>query len=590
MTAEVGADPRPARREDPAPKKRRLPRPAADLPGVSPSTVVADPEASAAAAPEAQVRRTARGRRRPWRSPLTWRILLLNLLVLVIPVMGLLHLDQYRDSLITAELDGLRSQGRSFALSLGSTAVVASNAGRERLMSELTRNLMRLLLTDSNVRARVFAIDGTLIADSFRLGRLGDDLVQVVELPPPDDGSLLRRLTRFYDGVVNWLPGLGDLPRYTEAAIQRASNYIEAERALAGESRGMVRLDRNGRLVLSVAVPVQRYRKVLGALMLSKDGSEVAAAVYDRRRDVLLVFAVAFAVTVLLSFYLAGTIARPIRQLARSAERVRHGKGRQFEIPDFTRRDDEIGDLSGALREMTEALRARLDAIEGFAADVAHEIKNPLTSLRSAVETVARIDDPAQQKKLITIILDDVQRLDRLISDISDASRLDAELSRADSEAVNVGDMLHALVEVNKATATREGPRFELKMAEHQNLMVAGIEGRLGQVFRNLISNAVSFSPPGGTIRLAARREREWTVITVDDDGPGMPPEKLDAVFDRFYSERPKGEKFGTHSGLGLSISRQIVEAHGGVLEARNRTDDKGKVIGARFIVRLPSD
>jgi len=586
MTAEVRADPRPARRKGSAAKKRRQP----ELAKAAAGAVDGDLEPSAAAAHEAQARRTGRRHRRPWRSPLTWRILLLNLLVLVIPVMGLLHLDQYRDSLITAELEGLRSQGRSFALSLGSTAVVASNAGREALLPELTRNLVRVLLTDSKVRARAFAIDGTLIADSFRLGRLGDDLVQVVELPAPDDGSWFRRLTRFYDGVVNWLPGLGDLPRYTEAAIQRATNYIEVERALSGESPGMVRLDRRGRLVLSVAIPVQRYRKVLGALMLSKDGSEVAAAVHDRRRDVLLVFGVAFAVTVLLSFYLAGTIARPIRRLAWAADLVRHGTGRQFEIPDFTRRDDEIGDLSGALREMTEALRARLDAIEGFAADVAHEIKNPLTSLRSAVETVARIEDPGQQKKLISIILDDVQRLDRLISDISDASRLDAELSRADSEAVDVGDMLHALVEVNKATAIQDGPRFELKMAERQNLVVAGIEGRLGQVFRNLIANAVSFSPPGGTIRLAARREREWAVITVEDDGPGMPPEKLDAVFDRFYSERPKGEKFGTHSGLGLSISRQIVEAHGGSLEAQNRTDDKGEVIGAGFVVRLPAD
>jgi two-component system sensor histidine kinase ChvG len=246
--------------------------------------------------------------------------------------------------------------------------------------------------------------------------------------------------------------------------------------------------------------------------------------------------------------------------------------------------------LSVALREMTEALWARLDAIEGFAADVAHEIKNPLTSLRSAVETVTRVEDPAQQKKLMSIILDDVQRLDRLISDISDASRLDAELSRAESEIVDLGDLLHALVEVQQATAGQQGPRFELAVADHEPLTVSGLEGRLGQVFRNLISNAISFSPPGGAIRLAAKRERGWIVASVCDEGPGLPADKLEAVFQRFYTERPRGEKFGTHSGLGLSISRVIVDAHGGTIRAENRIDAEGLVVGARFVVRLPAD
>jgi two-component system sensor histidine kinase ChvG len=538
----------------------------------------------------AKARRRRRRRRRiGWRSPLTRRILLLNLLVLVIPVVGLMHLDQYRQSLIAAELDGLRTQGRSFALSLGSTTVVASTLGSERLMPEMTRRLMRVLLASNTVRARIFAPDGELIADSFVLAGPGGQ-VTVVELPPPDDGSALGWAARTYDYLVNWLPGLGDLPSYREAPIQSAADYEEVERALAGESPGMVRLDRGGRLVLSVAVPVQRYRKVLGALMLSKDGADIMAAVGDRRQDILFVFAVAFAVTVLLSLYLAGTIARPILRLASAADLVRYGKGRQYEIPDFTHRDDEIGDLSAALREMTAALWERLDAIEGFAADVAHEIKNPLTSLRSAVETVARVEDPEQQKRLMSIILDDVQRLDRLISDISDASRLDAELSRAESEAVDVGELLQTLAEVHKTTAGEDGPHFQLDLPGHYDLIVSGLEGRLGQVFRNLISNAVSFSPPGGEIRLSARREQGVVWISVSDQGPGMPPDKLDAIFNRFYTERPKGEKFGTHSGLGLSISRQIVEAHGGSIRAENQLDESGAVIGARFVVRLPAD
>ena len=530
-----------------------------------------------------------RARRRGWRSSLTRRILVLNVLVLLIPVLGLLHLDQYRQSLIASELDSLRIQGRAFALSLGSTAVVATRLGDERLLPEMARHLMRVLLTDTGLRARIFARSGELLADSFVLVGPGGQ-VQVMELPPPDDGSLLTGLGRLYDLAVNWLPMTGELPEYREARRQWAGDYPEVERALLGESPGMVRADRRGNLVLTAAVPVQRYRRVLGALLLSKDGAEVNAAVRARRFDILVVFAVALGVTVLLSLYLAGTIARPVRRLALAADRVRHGKGRQFEIPDFTHRRDELGDLSGALRDMTEALWARMDAIEGFAADVAHELKNPLTSLRSAVETVSRVEDPAQQKKLMSIILDDVQRLDRLISDISDASRLDAELSRAQTEPVDAGRLLGTLVELHQATAAEDGPRFRLDAAANQNLVVQCIEDRLGQVLRNLISNAVTFSPPGGTIGLSAWREGAAVVIAVSDEGPGIPKGKLEAIFDRFYSERPRGEKFGTHSGLGLSISKQIVEAHGGTIQAENRMDDDAKVLGARFVIRLPAE
>ena len=528
-------------------------------------------------------------RRRRWISPLTRRILTLNVLVLTIPVLGLLHLDQYRQSLIDAELDALRTQGRAFALSLGSTAVVGTQFGDERLLPEMARHLMRVLLMDSGVRARIFGRSGKLVADSFVLVGPGG-LVRVIELPPPPGGSIGAVTERFLDRAFKWLSFAGDLPVYREARVQRAADYAEVERALAGESPGMVRVDRRGRLVLSVGVPVQRYRQVLGALMLSSDGADVESAVRGRRLDILVVFAVAFAVTILLSIYLAGTIARPVRQLAEAADRVRSGKGRRVEIPDFRRRRDEIGDLSGALRDMTEALWMRLDAIESFAADVAHEIKNPLTSLRSAVETVSRVEDPEQQKKLMSIILDDVQRLDRLISDISAASRLDAELSRALTETVDVGRLLGVLVEARQASAAETGPRLRLEMREPGGLVVQGIADRLGQVLRNLIDNAVTFSPPDGIIDLAAWREDSWVVITVSDQGPGIPDGKLGAIFDRFYSERPETEKFGTHSGLGLSISKQIVEAHGGGIHAENRRDGTGKTTGARFVIRLPAE
>jgi two-component system sensor histidine kinase ChvG len=467
--------------------------------------------------------------------------------------------------------------------------VVGTQFGKEQLLPEMARHLMRVLLIDSGVRARIFARSGKLLGDSFALTGPGG-LVQVVELPPPRGGSLLYALERYLDRVVNWLPFSEEPPRYREARIQQAAHYTEVERALLGESPGVVRADRRGRLVLSVAVPVQRYRQVLGALMLSRDGAAVERAVRARRVDILVVFAIALAVTVLLSIYLAGTIARPVRRLAEAADRVRTGKGRRVEIPDFSRRRDEIGELSGALRDMTEALWTRLDAIESFAADVAHEIKNPLTSLRSAVETVSRIEDPEQQRKLMSIILDDVQRLDRLISDISDASRLDAELSRAHTQPVDLVRLLSALTEASQATADEAGPKLRFETRGSGSLVVQGIEERLGQVLRNLINNAATFSPPGGIIELAAWREDSWAVISVSDSGPGIPESALRAIFDRFYTERPKTEKFGTHSGLGLSISRQIVEAHGGTIRAENRHDGTGAAIGARLVIRLPLD
>ena len=342
--------------------------------------------------------------------------------------------------------------------------------------------------------------------------------------------------------------------------------------------------------MLSVAIPIQRYKQVLGAVMLSTGSGEIEEELRTVRLELLRIFGVALLVTVLLSFYLAGTIARPIRRLAAAAERAR-GRRARVEIPDFTRRGDEIGDLSGSLREMTDALWQRMSAIESFAADVAHEIKNPLSSLRSAVETAARIEDPANQRRLMAIILDDVERLDRLITDISDASRLDAELGRLELAPIDIAAMLGALVDVHEATRTDgcAAPRARDQQQRPRRSIVPGIETRLSQVFRNIIANAVSFSPPLGEIRLTARHDGRAVLVTVEDQGPGIPDEKLTAIFDRFYTERPLGEKFGTHSGLGLSISKQIVEAHRGMIWAENRKDANGATIGARFSVRLPA-
>ncbi len=536
----------------------------------------------------------ARRQRRRF-SPLTARILAVNVLALALLGLGLLYLGKYEASLIDTELQALKTQGEIFAAALGEGAVIDSVGEGEQLIPELGRQMMRRLVEPTRTRARLFALDGRQIADSRALGGPGS-VVQIRELPPPVARGVLGGLA---DGIYNWvvgkLPARSDLPEARESTDPSAADYAEVGRALQGISADAVRRDRvNGGLQLSIAVPVQRYKQVLGAVMLSVGSASLEVALRGVRLDILKVFLVALTVTVGLSLYLAGTIARPVRRLAAAAERVRRGHGRQITIPDFSARHDEIGDLSAAFREMTRALWQRMDATERFAADVAHEIKNPLTSLRSAVETASRIDDPVKQRRLLAIVQEDVERLDRLITDISDASRLDSELSRLEHEPVAVDRMLETLVELHdelhEAAASGEAPRLRLVIPGNAraDFTVPGVEGRLVQVFRNLIANAVSFSPPGGTIALTLQRDDSAVLVIVDDEGPGIPEGKLAAIFDRFYSERPAGEKFGTHSGLGLSISKQIVEAHRGRIRAENRRAEDGRIIGARFVVRLP--
>ena len=515
------------------------------------------------------------------------------MVALGILVGGLLYLGQYEDGLIEAELVALNTQGEIFAGAIGEGAVGTGADGTQSLRRHVARQMLRRLVAPTRTRARLFDIEGQLIADSrFLKGQGGT--VEVETLPPPDSGGEVGGLlVGAYEAVVSLLPARGDPPAYRERADQRAEDYPEVAGALSGDAGRAIRLSRDRTKLISAAVPVQRFKQVLGALMLTTGGGDIELAVRDVRFGILKVFAISLGVTVLLSFYLAGTIARPVRRLADAADRVRGGHGGRAAIPDFTRRNDEIGDLSGALRDMTEALWQRMEAVENFAADVAHEIKNPLTSLRSAVETAARIADPEQQRRLMSVIEDDVKRLDRLITDISGASRLDAELARAETEEIDLGRLLETLVQVQESASGPDQPRLELDLLPTRSpaasFVVNGIEGRLVQVFQNLVGNAFSFSPTGGAVRIAANCDEREIRIEIDDDGPGIPEENLDSIFERFYSHRPEGEEFGIHSGLGLCISRQIVEAHGGTIEAANRYDDHGKVAGAHFEVRLPA-
>ncbi len=528
---------------------------------------------------------------------LTRRILAINLIVLLVPVGGFFFLDEYQASLVDAETETLRVQGEAFAGALG-TSAVANVSGQGQVIEPVEAGqILRRLVEPTNSRARLFSTSGNLIADTQYL-RSPRGVVRIEELPPPDEVmSVTDWFETRIDAVLNWLPGRYELPLYREAALQKASDYEEVIGALTADGATAVRRHGAGGLVISVAVPVQRYKQVIGVLMLSTGSVEVEKAMRAVRIDILKVFAVALFTTVALSVYLAGTIARPLHRLTAAAERVRLGRGREVEIPEFSGRHDEIGELSRDMRAMTEALWDRMDAIERFAADVAHEIKNPLTSLRSAVETVARITDPEQQRRLMAIILDDVQRLDRLISDISDASRLDAELSRDPPSPVDVTNVLQAVVEMQQLAAKPAAPQIVLDIEDGRPLIVQAFEGRLGQVFRNIIANATSFSPSGSRIVVRARRQDgrrgHDVVVTIDDDGPGIPEANLESIFQRFYTDRPEtpgasaGAPPASHSGLGLSISRQIVEATGGRIRAENRRDDAGEIVGARFTVEL---
>ncbi|EJF89513.1 hypothetical protein ME1_00283 [Bartonella vinsonii subsp. arupensis OK-94-513] len=371
--------------------------------------------------------------------------------------------------------------------------------------------------------------------------------------------------------------------------------YPEVYKALNGSVATAKRRNRQGQLIVSVAVPVQRYRAVVGALLLSTTGSDIDNIVKGERLVIFKVFAVVSSVLLVLSLFLAHTIAHPLSKLSASANRVRNGNNKRVEIPDFSMREDEIGHLSTSIRDMTNALYMRIEAIERFAADVSHELKNPLTSLRSAVETLPLAKNEEAQEQLLEIIQHDVRRLDRLITDISDASRLDAELARETAQIVDMTSLLeslvHAVQEVYRNTQTIDVSLNIIPRPHGKAYLVLGHELRLGQVISNLIENARSFIPhDNGKICITMKSHASTLILTIEDNGPGIRSENIERIFERFYTDRPNEDAFGQNSGLGLSISRQIIEAHNGTISAENVVDPElGKSkTGARFIIMLP--
>lgn len=557
---------------------------------------LAQPCDRAAPAPDSPAHRRVRPR---WVSPLLRRILLVNALPLVLLVAVLLYLDQYQTGLLQAEVLVLREEAKIYAGALGESAVRLTASDQPRIDPEIAVPLLhRLTEPTPDAQAKLYGPDGTLIADSrLRAGPKG--AITMEPLPPPvDRGELLGMVGWVYDKVLALLPHQTPTPLVVDVTpgapgLDWQPDVKEVVKLdTPGQSREMppyIRRTRDNRLLVTVAEPVERDSHTVGIVLLTREAREVDASLFAVRLSILGLLGLALGLTVLLSWYLSLTIARPIQRLTGAAAAMREGQGRSGSVPAplLTRRD-EIGALAEALSDSASALWARMDAIEHFAADVAHEIKNPLTSIQSAIETLRRIEDPVQRQRLLAIIAEDVMRLDRLISDISDASRIDAELSRVATERVDVAPILATLKELDDATRAEDAPRLLVDAPSGANLAVQAVGDRLVQVLRNLIGNAQSFSPPNGRIWLRAREESGTVIIAVEDEGPGIPEAKLEHIFDRFYTERPTGERFGQHSGLGLSISRQIVEALHGRISAENRRGSKGQVMGARFVVRLP--
>jgi two-component system sensor histidine kinase ChvG len=535
--------------------------------------------------------------RQRWVSPLLRRILLVNALPLALLVVALLYLDQYQNGLLEAQVTALREQARVFAGALGESAVRTTDPDNPKLVPEVARSLLRRLTEPTpDAQAKLYAPDGTILADS-RLRPGPGGTVTTEPLPPAlDHGPLLGMIGRIYDKVLSLLPHAAPTTLVDLNPSAGADWQPDVKQELRLNSSGdssqtppYIRRTRDNHLLVTVAVPVERDKHTVGIISLTREAREVDESLFTVRMSILGLFCMALALTVLLSWYMSLTIARPILRLAQAAADMREGRGRSGSVPSaLLVRRDEVGALASALADSAAALWERMDAIERFAADVAHEIKNPLSSIRSAIETLRRIEDPGRQRQLLTIIAQDVVRLDRLISDVSDASRLDAELSRVTVEPVDVVPILRTLQELDEATRNAAiDPKLDV-VAPPNGMSVWAVEDRLVQVLRNLIGNAQSFSPPRGRIVVRVREAGGMAELSVEDDGPGIPDANLEHIFDRFYSERPKNESFGQHSGLGLSISRQIIEALRGHISAENRRDKAGKVLGARFIVRLP--
>lgn len=497
-------------------------------------------------------------------------ILALNLLSLLILFVGALLLNEWRRNLIEARLDSLTAQAEILANVLGELGITQGEP-TPYLDTLAASQWLRDNFIPRGQRVRLYDQSGLLIIDSY---------VVTEQIPgQPLDPAL----------PADAAPPAPPDPEREQARVRDARRVLAAEvdRAMDGAPQTSLRRSETGERVVSVSLPVRHVRDVLGVLTL--EAGDVDETLAAQRRALMPFALVALAVSLLTSLLIHLFVVRPIQRLSTAADQVRLQRARAISLPDLEDRKDEIGDLARSLETMTATLSDRMDAIERFAADVSHEIKNPLTSIRSALETLDLVKDPKDKARLTALLQQDVGRLDRLITDISNASRLDAELSRDRPRLVNLSRLLSDIVGIYAATARPAHVRVSFQDGLDGAGTVLGREGPLGQVFRNLIDNARSFSPPDGAVRVSLDQDgAERLRVVVDDDGPGVPSDNLETVFQRFYTSRPRGAAFGGNSGLGLSIARQIAEAHGGRIHAENRTGPDGAVAGARFVVSLP--
>ena len=495
---------------------------------------------------------------------LAHRILALNLITVLLVALSTLYLDVFRNRLS-------KERSRQVRIEATATAMAIDAAGpedREAILATISKS--------TGTRLRLFRPDGQLIADSWHLTG------PTYELKDPNTQSWQKDVARALDRGFNALVGAEPLDEFVEPPVDRLQAWPEAVRAKAThKSVTAVRNAPDLTPVITAAVSSKT-----GVLLATKNDRAFTRTVRMQRAIIASAMAVLVAVSIFLSLFLARTIVRPLRRLALAAHRVRLGRSREVNVPRLPSRSDEIGLLARAVSDMSQSLRHRIDNIEAFAADVTHELKNPLASLRSAVDGLDRVEDPELRERLKRIVREDVARLDRLISDISEAARTDAELARATFERVDLGPLIEQIVKSWETRRETGDARIAFARPRKNSAVVMGKPDRLARAINAILDNAVSFSPAGGLVEIAVARVGDEVRIRIDDEGPGVPPEAREAIFNRFHSVRPEGENFGRHSGLGLAIAQAIVNGHDGEIDVQDRDDAPS---GARFTIRLPA-
>lgn len=497
------------------------------------------------------------------RSTLTWRIMAVNILTVLILALGVIYLDAFRNKLSKERIHRTEREAEI-------SAIIARSLPPDRRLGALAA-----IGESTRSRIRLYDSSGKLVGDTWSVTG------QTYQLRDPRKESWMKDAARALDRGFNALVGAESAPPFAEPPVDSLTAWPEAFQARQAHAvTSIIRQAPDLTPVLSAAAPVDG-----GALLVTDNDRGLTSAVRRQRAGLAVAMAFSFALSVYVSLFLGRTIVRPLRRIAVAAHRVRLGRSREVRVPRLPERRDEIGFLARSVADMSQSLRHRIDNIEAFAADVTHELKNPLASLRSAIDALASVDDPKLRERLVDVARDDVARLDRLISDIAEAARTDAELARARFELVDLGPLIEQLVTSWENRRIKGDVRIAYARPRKDSAVVLGDPGRLARSIDNLIDNAISFSPAGGLVEIAASRVGDQVRVRIDDEGPGVPEQERESIFHRFHSLRPESEDFGRHSGLGLAIAKAIVEGHDGEISVEDRGDAPS---GARFTIKLP--